>query len=72
MSFENVSCLGRIENFFQGGGTNFRHFFQAQFFPAKLIISNLSNKKALGRSGGMLPPKKFLTFAYCNGYFSAF
>ena len=30
--FENISCQGRIQNFFQGGGTNFRHFFKRNFF----------------------------------------
>ena len=58
MPFENVSCQGRIESFFfQGGGTKFRHFFQAQFFPVKFIISNLNNKSTLGGSTGMLPGK---------------
>ena len=45
--------------FFQGGGTKFRHSFQAQLFPAELIISNSSNKRTLGGSGGMLPRKNF-------------
>ena len=31
-SFENVSCQGRIQKFFEGEGINFRHFFQAHFF----------------------------------------
>ena len=57
MPFEKVSCQGSIDNLFQGGGTKFRHFFQAQFFPAELIISNLSNKRTLGGCGGMLPRK---------------
>ena len=30
--FENVACQGRIRNFFQGGGANFRHFFKRIFF----------------------------------------
>ena len=30
--FENLSCQGRVQNFFQGGGTNFRHFFKHIFF----------------------------------------
>ena len=59
MPFENVSFQGRFEIFFQGGGTNFCHFFPAQFFPAELILRNLSNKITLGESGGMLPRKLF-------------
>ena len=42
--FENVSSQGRIQNFFQGGGINFCQFLQAYFFPAELILSNLSAK----------------------------
>ena len=42
--FENVSCQGRIQSCFQGGGTIFCHFFKRSFFPAKLILSNLSTK----------------------------
>ena len=30
--FENSSCQGRIQKFFDGGGINFRHFIQAYFF----------------------------------------
>ena len=30
--FENVSCQGRIQKFFEGGGINFRPFFQAYSF----------------------------------------
>ena len=30
--FENVSCQGRIQKFFEGGGINFRHFIQEYFF----------------------------------------
>ena len=29
---ENVSCQGRIQNFFKGGGTNFRLIFKRIFF----------------------------------------
>ena len=36
--FEHVSCQGRIQNFFQGGGTNFRHFF-LRSFSAGLILT---------------------------------
>ena len=45
--------------FFQGEGTKFRHFFGAQFFPAELILSNLSNKRTLGGSEGIFPRKIF-------------
>ena len=30
--FENVSGQGRAHKLFQGGGTNFRHFFERSFF----------------------------------------
>ena len=30
--FEKVSCQGRIQNFFLGGGIKFRHFFKRSFF----------------------------------------
>ena len=30
--FECVACQGRNQKFFEGGGINFRHFFQAYFF----------------------------------------
>ena len=56
--FKNVSCLGRIQNFFQGEGTNFRHFFK-RIFSADLILSNLSTKNKCKGSGGMLPWKNF-------------
>ena len=59
MPYENVSCQGRIQNFFQGGGTKFRHFFQAHFFPAELIISNLSNKNDSRGVRGHAPPETF-------------
>ena len=56
MPFENVSCQGCIENF-SGRGHKFCHFFQAQFFPAELIISNLNNKRTLGGLGTCFPGK---------------
>ena len=40
---ENVSCQGRIQNFFQGRAQKFRHFSSVVFFSADLILSNLSN-----------------------------
>ena len=30
--FKNASCQGRIQNFFQKGDTNFRHFFKRSRF----------------------------------------
>ena len=58
--FENVSCQGRIQNFFQGEDTKFRHFFMRSFSPAELILSNLSNKNESKGSEGMLPRKIFV------------
>ena len=57
--FENVSCQGRIQNFFQEGGTKFRHFFQHGFVLAELILNNLNSKNDSRGSRGMLPRKKF-------------
>ena len=54
--FQNVSCQGHIQNFFQGESTKFRRFFKRSFFPAELI---LVTETTLGGSGGMLPQKKF-------------
>ena len=59
MPFENVSCQGRIENFFSGGAPNFVTFFKRSFFRPELIISNLSNERTLGGCGGMLLQKNF-------------
>ena len=58
--FENVLCQGRIQNFFQGGGINFCHFFK-RIFPAELILTNLSakNDSRGAREREMLPRKKF-------------
>ena len=55
--FENVSCQGRNQKFFQGGGTNSRHFSKRRFFPADLILSNSSTKNNSRGSEGMLPRK---------------
>ena len=44
--FENVSCQGRIENFFQVGGTNFRHFFKHVFF-GRFSFKQLKYQKRL-------------------------
>ena len=50
---------GAYSEYFQGGGTNFRHFFKRSFFLAELILSNLSNKNNFREFGGMLPRKRF-------------
>ena len=49
---------GQIQNFFQKGGTNFRHFFKRSF-SAELIFSNLSIKYDSGRDPGACSPEKF-------------
>ena len=54
--FENVSCQGRIQNFFQGGGINFCYFFK-RIFPAELILKNVSAKNDSRGSGSTLPRK---------------
>ena len=38
---QNVSRQGRFQNFFQGGGTNFRHFLSVVFFD-RFNLSNLA------------------------------
>ena len=57
--FKNVSCQGRIQKFFLVGDIKFHHFFKRIFFPAELILSNLSNKNGSRGSGGMFPEKIF-------------
>ena len=71
MPFENVSWQRRIENFFQGRHQIFVTFFQAQFFLAELIISNLSKKRTRGVRGHA-PRKNFWKFVCCDGHFNAF
>ena len=44
--FENVLCRGRIKNFFQGGGTNIRHFFKRSFL-GKVNFKQLRYQKQL-------------------------
>ena len=58
--FENVSCLGRNQNFFQGGDINFHHFFKRIFFSAELILSNSSTKNDSRGSGDMLFRENFV------------
>ena len=57
--FKSVSCQGRIQKFFQGGGTKLYHFFKRSFFLAELILRNVSTKNDSRGSGGMLPQKYF-------------
>ena len=57
--FQNVSCQGRIQNFFQGESTKFRHFSQRSFSPAELILSNLSNKNDSRGVQGHAAPENF-------------
>ena len=52
--FENVSCQGHIQNFFQRERTNFLHFFNRSFF-GRLNFS----KNDLGGCGRKLPRKNF-------------
>ena len=56
--FENVSCQGRIQKFFQLGGTEFC-CFSKRIFPAELILNNLSIKNDSREIHGHAPPKKF-------------
>ena len=57
--FENGSCQGRIQKFFEGGGIKFRHFFK-RIFSGRVTFKQLKCQKAtLGGSGGMLPQKLF-------------
>ena len=69
---ENVLYQGRIQNLFQGRAPDFVTFSSVVFFPAELILSNLSNKNNSRGDRGHAPPKIFQKFAYCNGHFSAF
>ena len=46
--------------------------FQAQSFPGRVILSNLSNKNDFREVRGHASPRNFWKFAYCNGHFSAF
>ena len=57
--FENVSCQGRIQNFFQGVGTNFCHFFKRSFFSVELLLSYLSTKNDSKEVREHATPEKF-------------
>ena len=69
---ENVLYQGRIQNLCQERAPNFVTFSSVAFFPAELILSNLSNKNNFRGDRGHAPPENFQTFAYCNSHFSAF
>ena len=56
--FENVSCQGRIQNFFQKVAPIFVTFSRVVFL-ANLNLSNLSTKNDSRGSGGMIPRKIF-------------
>ena len=56
---KNVSCLGRIQNLFQGRAPNFVTFSSVVFFPVELILSNLSYKKDCKGDRGHAPPNIF-------------
>ena len=57
--FENVSCQGRIHNFFQGGNTNFRHFFKRSFFFGKVNFKQLNNQNDCTGVRGHARPENF-------------
>ena len=60
MPFENVLCQGHIQNFFQNFSTHhFSSLFQARFFSAELILSNLSAKNDPRGVRGHAPRKFF-------------
>ena len=70
MPFENVSCQGRIENFFREGAPNFVTFFN-RIFCGRVNYKQLKKQKD-SRGAGGISPENFCKFAYCNGHFSAF
>ena len=47
--------LGAYSEFFSGRGHQISSLFQAQFFPGRVISSNLSNKNDFREVRGMLP-----------------
>ena len=50
---------GAYSKIFSRKGHQILSIFQAYFSPAELILSNLSNKTTLERSGGMVSRKMF-------------
>ena len=57
--FENVSCQGRIQKFFQGGSTKFNHFFKRIFSGRVNFKQLISTKNDSRGSRSMLPRKTF-------------
>ena len=57
-SFENSSCQGRIQKFFEGETSIFVSLFK-RIFPEELFLSNLSAKNDSRGSRGMLLRKIF-------------
>ena len=56
--FENASCQGRIQNFFQKGAPIFVTYSSA-VFSAELILRKLSNKNDSGKVRVHAPPETF-------------
>ena len=56
--FENVSCQGRIQNFFVERASIFVTF-SSVFFWAELFLRNLSTKNGSREVLGHAPPEKF-------------
>ena len=50
---------GAYSEFFSGRGQQISSLFQAQSFPGRVILNNLSNKNDFKGSGGMLPREIF-------------
>ena len=69
--FENVSCQGRIQKFFEERGIDFRHF-SSVIFPEELFLSILSAKNDSRGVRGQAPLKNFWKLAYYHGHFSVF
>ena len=57
--FENVSCQGRIQNFFREREPIFVTFSSVVFFGRGHFLRNLSTKNDSKGAGGMLPRKNF-------------
>ena len=56
--FENASCQGRMQNFFQEGSPTFVTF-SSVVFSADLILSNLNTKNDFRGVRGHAPPENF-------------
>ena len=66
--FENISCQGRIQNFFREGVLIFVTFSSVIFFSAELILSNVSTKNnSRGVRGHRpTPPEMFQNLHICT------